>query len=121
MENNTLGINSRADLTIYKIRNGDEIPVPVFWVSSVKSGSAADQVGIQSGDIIVKMENIFLIPVSNSDTSATIRRKLTMENYCNILRTHVSSDQLSITVFRIADGQPTILEGRINGSPLGQK
>ena len=117
----TLGINGRADLTVYTDEDENEIPLPGLWVSSVKSGSPADRIGIKSGDIILQMENVFLVPVTDQDTVDTVREKLTMEKYCSILRSHNSTDQLAVTVVRIVDGQPVILEGKINGSPLAEQ
>jgi S1-C subfamily serine protease len=108
----TLGLNGQA--MIFPDKNGQPM-VGGLWVVSVKSGSPADRTGIQPGDLIVEMESIPLVPIDGGYPVAT------MENYCNILRTHSSTDQLSATVIRFVDGGIIVLEGKINGSPLEQK
>jgi S1-C subfamily serine protease len=75
-----------------------------IWVSSVKSGSPADKVGLQGGDIILTMENLIL----GTDGS--------MANYCDILRSHTPNDLLNLEVLRFATGE--ILEGQLNGRQL---
>jgi serine protease Do len=75
-----------------------------IWVSSVKSGSPADEAGIQGGDIITKLEGLQLA------TDGTMR------DYCEILRSHDPSDKLRVEVLRYADQQ--VLEGQLNGRAL---
>jgi serine protease Do len=75
-----------------------------IFVSSVKSGSPADKAGIRGGDIITKLEGLVLATDG------------TMSDYCDILRTHGTTDVLSIEVFRPSTGDT--LEGRINGPEL---
>ncbi len=75
-----------------------------IWVSSVKSGSPADQVGIQPGDILISMEGILLATDG------------TMASYCDILRSHEPDDTMAIQVLRF-DTQE-MLEGRLNGRAL---
>ncbi len=75
-----------------------------IWVSSVKSGSPADEAGLSAGDIILKMEGLDLATDG------------TMSSYCDILRTHGSDDTLSIDVLRWASGE--ILTGQLNGRTL---
>ncbi len=76
------------------------------WVSSVVSGSAADQTGLQGGDVIVNMEGI---PLAKDGT---------MSDYCDILRSHNAEDALSVNVLRYDTKEG--LEGQINGNPLTQ-
>lgn len=71
-----------------------------IWVSSVASGSPADMVGIEAGDVVTLIENI--IPATDG----------TMADYCDVLRSHDLTDPLSVEVFRPADN--AFLEGTIN-------
>lgn len=75
-----------------------------IWVSSVASGSAADDAGVHPGDIITTLEGLVL------GTDGT------MSDYCDILRTHRPQDTLSIEVLRFATGE--YLAGQLNGRPL---
>ena len=77
---------------------------PGIWVYSVESGSPADRAGIRAGDVITRMEGIDL------------SLEGTMEDYCDILRSHRASDVLAVEVYREATDE--IFEGQINGSPL---
>lgn len=74
------------------------------WVSSVQSGSPADKARLKGGDIILSMENLVL------GTDGT------MSDYCDILRSHQSSDTLNLEVLRFATGE--VLEGQLNGREL---
>ena len=82
----------------------DGTAVSGTWVSSVKSGSPADKAGVKSGDIIVQLEGEVLAIDG------------TLETYCKILRSHLSTDTLSITILRW--GTQQILEGQLNGRAL---
>ncbi|MCA9873146.1 MAG: trypsin-like peptidase domain-containing protein, partial [Anaerolineales bacterium] len=77
-----------------------------IWVSSVKSGSSADEAGVKSGDIITSLENLVLATDG------------TMADYCDILRTHDAGDKLAVEVLRF-DTQE-VLEGQLNGRVLEQ-
>jgi serine protease Do len=94
---NSIGVNGQAVMTEDKKISG-------VWVSSVKSGSAADKSGVQAGDIITQMEGLVL------STDGT------MADYCQILRSHKSSDTLSLTVLRWTSQE--VLEGQVNGREL---
>lgn len=83
---------------------GDGETFSGIWVSSVKSGSAADKTGLDGGDIILQMEGLALATDG------------TMEDYCSILRTHQPDDVLSVEVLRYATGE--LLEGQLNGDVL---
>ena len=77
-----------------------------IWVSSVKSGSPADEAGVTGGDIITSLEGLILA------TDGTIA------DYCDILRTHDPDDKLAIEVLRYSSQE--ILEGQLNGRELEQ-
>jgi serine protease Do len=74
------------------------------WVSSVKSGSAADGAGVKGGDIITAMEGLILATDG------------TMADYCDILRSHDATDTLDLTVLRFDTEE--VLEGQLNGRVL---
>lgn len=87
--------------------NGEAFATEEFsgiWVSSVESGSPADEAGIEGGDIITMLEDLILA----SDG--------TMSDYCDILRSHDMEDTLDIEVLRYATGE--ILTGQLNGRKL---
>ena len=92
----TIGINGEA------VSDGDEFSG--IWVSSVKSGSPADQVGILPGDILISMEGISLATDG------------TMSAYCDVLRSHQPTDVLSVQVLRVDTEE--VLEGQLNGREL---
>ncbi|HSF80454.1 MAG TPA: S1C family serine protease, partial [Anaerolineales bacterium] len=93
----SIGVNGQA------VSNEDGSLTGV-WVSSVQSGSPADQAGIQPGDIIMMLENLVLA----SDG--------TLSEYCDILRSHQPSDTLSLQILRWASNE--VLEGQLNGREL---
>ena len=93
----TIGINAVA------VSNSSGT-ITGIWVSSVVSGSPADEAGIQPGDIITNMEGL------------TLAMNGTMADYCDILRTHGQESTLSIDVLRYSSGD--ILSGQINGRQL---
>jgi len=76
-----------------------------IWASSVQPGSPADKAGIAGGDIIVEFGGLELA----SDG--------TMENYCDIIRTHnPGEDTISVQVVRFATQE--VWEGQLNGREL---
>ena len=75
-----------------------------IWVSSVESGSPADNTGVQPGDIITRLEGLVLATDG------------TMSDYCDILRSRQMSDVMSIEVLRFETEE--VLEGQLNGNPL---
>jgi len=93
----SIGVNGVAILT-------DDGSLSGIWVSSVASGSAADEAGLKPGDIITSMEGLVLA----TDGS--------MADYCDILRTHGTDATLSIEVLRYPTGE--LLDGQINGREL---
>ena len=94
---NSLGINGMA------VSNEEET-ITGIWVSSVSSGSPADQSGLEPGDLITSMENL------------TLASDSTMADYCGILRTHGPENTLNLEVIRSSTSE--ILEGQINGDKL---
>lgn len=94
---NSIGVNGTSILS-------DDGALSGVWVSSVKSGSPADQSGLQGGDIIYTLEDVIL------GTDGT------MQDYCDILRSHSATDTLDMTIIRFNTEQ--ILEGQLNGRAL---
>ena len=72
-----------------------------LFISSVETGSMADQVGLLPGDIILELENV---AVSTDGT---------MGDYCDVLRTNGTDVPLDLTVLRPSTDQ--LLFGTING------
>jgi serine protease Do len=75
-----------------------------IWVWSVKSGSPADEAGVQPGDVLTKLERLVLATDG------------TMTDYCDILRSRSPSDTLAVEVVRSETQQ--VLEGQLNGREL---
>ena len=75
-----------------------------IWVSSVDSGSPADQAGVKGGDIIIQLEGLVL------GTDGT------MADYCDVLRSRDATDTMAVTVLRWDTGE--LLEGQLNGREL---
>ncbi len=75
-----------------------------IWVTSVLSGSPADNAGITGGDIITELEGF---PLATDGT---------MADYCDIIRTHTANDTVSLEVLRFATSE--FLEGQLNGRTL---
>ena len=92
----SLGINGQAIL-------GDDGSSGI-WVASVESGTPADEVGVEGGDFVTRLENV------------AVATDGTMSQYCDILRSHDATDVLSLEVFRGTSGE--VLEGQLNGDPL---
>ena len=77
-----------------------------LWVSGVRSGSPADDVGIRPGDIVTRVEGV------------TIGLDGTMKDYCDVLRSHDPDDELAVEVLRYNTSE--VLEGEVNGDELTQ-
>lgn len=77
-----------------------------LWVSGVASGSPADEVGLEPGDIITRIEGV------------SIGLDGTMRDYCDVLRSHAPDAQLAIDVLRFASEE--LLAGELNGDVLTQ-
>jgi len=93
----SIGINGEAVAS-------DDGSITGIWVSSIKSGSPADKSGIKPGDIMLSMENLSLATDG------------TLNDYCDILRTHNPGDTLAIEVLRWQTQE--ILDGQLNGRAL---
>lgn len=93
----TLGING------YAVESTDGTFTGI-WVSSVASGSPADNSGLTGGDILMSLEGF------------TLAEDGTMADYCDIIRSHDPNDTMGIEVLRF----PTFefLEGQLNGRSL---
>jgi serine protease Do len=93
----SIGINGEAV-------SSDDGSVTGIWVSSVKSGSPADKAGIEAGDIVTSLENLYLA------TDGTLK------DYCDVLRTHAPDATLAVQVLRWESQD--LLEGQLNGRTL---
>ncbi len=99
----SIGINGQA----FVIEGEeDDSDVSGIWVSSVKSGSPADDTGVKPGDIIMTIERLAMATDG------------TMSDYCDILRSHRPDEPLNIQVLRFDTKE--MLEGQLNGKPLSQ-
>ncbi|MGB2962421.1 MAG: trypsin-like peptidase domain-containing protein [Anaerolineales bacterium] len=93
----TVGINGMAVMS-------DDGTLSGIWVSSVRSGSAADKAGLEPGDLITTLENLPLA-VDGS-----------MADYCDIIRTQGDENTLAMEVLRYPTME--VLEGQFNGQAL---
>ncbi len=75
-----------------------------IWVSSVASGSPADEAGLRPGDVITHLEGVQLA----LDGS--------MSAYCDVLRSRDADDVMAIRVLHVPTGG--VLTGQLNGEPL---
>lgn len=84
------------------------------WVYSVTSGSPAARAGVLPGDLIIKIENISVVNPNKvfSDANATL------VDYCDVLRTHNSTDEIQLEVWRSANAINSYFCGYLNGAPL---
>ncbi len=93
----TVGINGIAVVS-------DDETLSGIWVSSVKSGSPADEAGLEAGDLITSLEKLPLA----ADGS--------MSSYCDIIRTQGDENTLAMEVLRYPTQE--LLEGQLNGRAL---
>lgn len=93
----SLGINGVAVIS-------DDETISGIWVSSVKSGSAADGAGVEPGDLITSLEGL---PLAIDGS---------MSAYCDIIRTQGDDNTLSMEVMRFQTNET--LEGQFNGRML---
>lgn len=75
-----------------------------IWVSSVASGSPADNARIRPGDIITTLEGLVLATDG------------TMSDYCDVLRSRNLTDTMNIEILRFDSGE--VLQGQLNGREL---
>ena len=93
----SLGINGVAVMN-------DDGSLTGIWVSSVKSGTPADDAGVEPGDLITTLESLGLATDG------------TMATYCDIIRTQGDENTLSMDVLRFDTNE--VLEGQFNGRAL---
>ncbi|WP_166868898.1 S1C family serine protease [Salinibacterium sp. ZJ70] len=74
------------------------------WVSSVAAGSAADQAGIEPGDLITRMQGV------------SVGTDGTMREYCDVLRTHGTEAALDLELYR--PSEEAYFRGQVNGDEL---
>ena len=79
-----------------------------IWVYSVAAGSPADRAGLRPADVIASIELLYF----ETDNYGLV----TVETYCDVLRSHSPSDVLNIGVLRWQTEE--WLEGQINGRDL---
>ncbi len=80
-----------------------EADVGGIWVSGIRAGSAASNVGMEPGDILLSLAGREVV---NASDNATKR------GYCDVLRTQGDTSAMEITVYRPSTGE--FLEGEIN-------
>jgi len=93
----SLGINATA----LSDEEGNGLGV---WVSSVKSGSAADEAGILPGDLLTRMEGV------------TLATDGTLGDYCDVLRTHGQDAALSVELYR--PSEEAYYRGKVNSDEV---
>jgi serine protease Do len=96
----SLGINGEAVVD-------EESGIQGIWVSSVDTNSPAGELGLRGGDIVERIEGL------------SVGYDGTLEDYCDILRSHDAGDKLSVQVLRFEDD--VRLEGEFNGDELTEK
>ncbi len=74
------------------------------WISSIASGTPADELGLRAGDIILKLENL------------DVGMDGTMLDYCDIIQSHGKDDVMSVEVYRPDSDE--LLRGQFNGRDL---
>jgi len=93
----SIGVNGQAV-------NDPDAGVNGVWVSNVESGSPADTVGIEAGDIITRLAGLDLALDG------------TMSDYCDVIRTQGAGAAIDIEVLRFSTEE--VYEGQLNGTPL---
>ncbi len=86
---------------------GDE-QLSGIWVFAVQAGSPADRAGIEPGDLITHFGNLPLVPDE--------RGIVTMEDYCDILRSHGEGATIDVRLVRWSTAE--VLEGQLNGRTM---
>jgi len=95
----SFGINGEA---LFGDENGTG--VDGIWIYGVESGSPADQVGLNPGDVIIQVEGL---PAADEGLMTT---------YCDVLRSRGSDSVTSIEVYRSTTDE--YLRGQFNGKEL---
>ncbi|MFC5789515.1 S1C family serine protease [Agromyces tardus] len=93
----SLGINGEALV-------GEDGTGLGIWVNSVKSGSTADEAGVEPGDLLTRMEGV------------SLGANGTMTEYCDVLRTHGQDATLAVELYR--PSEDAYYRGQFNGDTL---
>ncbi len=91
-----IGVNGEA----FVLENG----ATRIWVYSVKPGSPADRAEIHAGDIISSLGGL------------PLGRNGTLQNYCDVIRSHSTTDTIDVEVHRLSSKAECV--GQINGRAL---
>lgn len=100
-DQDSLGING---ITFYD----EASQVSGLWVSGVRAGSPASQVGLLPGDVVTDLAGRPVVTASDLDRDGFASKA----GYCDVLRTQGSDRAMSISVLRIDTGE--LLEGEVN-------
>ena len=76
-----------------------------IWVSGIRAGSAASNVGMEPGDILLSLAGRDVVTAADDATK---------RGYCDVLRTQGDTEAMEITVYRPDTGE--LLEGEINNA-----
>ena len=76
-----------------------------IWVSGVRAGSAASNVGVEPGDILLSLAGRDVVTAADNATK---------RGYCDVLRTQGDTNAMDISVYRPGTGE--LLEGEINNA-----
>jgi len=74
-----------------------------IWVSGTRAGSAASNVGVEPGDILLSLAGRDVVTAADNATK---------RGYCDVLRTQGDTNPMDISVYRPNTGE--LLEGEIN-------
>jgi serine protease Do len=96
----SLGVNAQA---LSPTEEGAPLGV---WVESVQAGGPADKAGVLPGDVITELGGIVLA------------RRGTLEEYCEVVRTHGSDGVIDVTVYRPSNSGT--YKGQMNGKELAK-
>lgn len=81
----------------------EEEEVGGIWVSGIRAGSAASNVGVEPGDILLSLAGRDVVTETD---------RATKRGYCDVLRTQGDTRAMEISVYRPDTGE--LLEGEIN-------
>lgn len=93
----SLGINGQAIFD-------EDAGITGIWVASIETGSPADEMGMQAGDVLITLENLGLGVEG------------TMKEYCDVLQSRDPGDKLKAEVLRYQTEE--VLAGEFNGDEL---
>ena len=99
---NSLGLNGGVLLA-----DESEIGIEGIWVYGVESGSPADAMGLEPGDLIMSIEGL---PATEDGTMST---------YCDVIQTRGADSAISIQVYRSRTDE--YLAGQFNGRELEER